>query len=490
MERINSKHEKGQIIVILALALVALLGFTALAVDVGMAFSDRRNDQNVADSIALAGSQAAARRAITAYKADPKGEQGTSATLLCPDNFNFAAGAPADWVQQAMHDAFASAQQRGTENGYTLLAVFSEADLEAAQEGIFIKCVNSIDPEKLGIFTYAMVSSTTQTSFAHFVFGSQLRNTVTAIARAEPFYSMYSGAAIVSLDPKNCSNGSNNGGGIWFDGNVNVKITGGGAHSNTCMDKNGEGSGFVDLVGNPAPDAIFNTGDSVCATFSQNGEPYCTKQKDLQIPRVTVPAPNCSLDEVNFPDRTLGNNDTDMWPGRYQATSINGNKEFTIVMHPGLYCFYGDFTATSGSEKGSSLYGMGVTIYMVDGIFSMTGKADYNLSAPGPTNSPTNNPVNRAMAGFLILYRYAKSDPDCQNANTSELRMEGNTLANYTGTVYAPCSQIDFGGNSGIDHSTAQLIGNTVKIHGNPVDSFFYDAAATGILSPVVDLQK
>jgi hypothetical protein len=490
MKRTNRKHEQGQIIVILALALVALLGFTALAVDVGMAFSDRRNDQNVADSIALAGSQAAARRAITAYKADSSGQEGTTATFNCPADFNFATDTASGWVQQAMHDAFITAQERGTVNGYTLSAVFSEADLQSAQEGIYIKCVNSLDQDQLGIFTYAMVSSITKSSFAHFVFGDQLRNTVTAIARAEPFYSMYSGAAIVSLDPVNCSNGGNNGGGVWFDGNVNVKIKGGGAHSNTCMDKNGEGSGFVDLIGDPPPQAIYNTGSSVCATFMQNEDPYCTEHKDLQIPRVTVPPPDCSFDKDNFPDRTLGNNDTDMWPGRYQATSINGNKQFTIVMHPGLYCFYGDFTATSASEKGSTLTGTGVTIYMVDGIFSMTGKADYTLSAPGPSTSPTNPPVNRALAGFLLLYRYAKSSPDCQNANTSELRMEGNTLAQYTGTVYAPCSQIDFGGNSGIDQSTAQLIGNTIKIHGNPVDSFFYDSGLMGVLSPLVDLHK
>jgi uncharacterized membrane protein len=51
------KHpsESGQAIVLLAISIVVLLGFTALAVDGGMIFSDRRHAQNAADAAALAG---------------------------------------------------------------------------------------------------------------------------------------------------------------------------------------------------------------------------------------------------------------------------------------------------------------------------------------------------------------------------------------------------------------------------------------------------
>ena len=55
----RNSHESGQVLVVLAVALVALLGFTALAIDVGMVYSDRRYDQNVADAAALAGANAA-----------------------------------------------------------------------------------------------------------------------------------------------------------------------------------------------------------------------------------------------------------------------------------------------------------------------------------------------------------------------------------------------------------------------------------------------
>ncbi len=55
-------NEKGQIIVILALGMVAILAITALAVDGSLLYNQRRNDQNTADSAALAGAGKAAEK--------------------------------------------------------------------------------------------------------------------------------------------------------------------------------------------------------------------------------------------------------------------------------------------------------------------------------------------------------------------------------------------------------------------------------------------
>ena len=64
--------ERGQVLVLLVLALVGLLGFTALAIDGGMVYSDRRTAQNAADAAALAGAGAAAQYIRTYEAADPK----------------------------------------------------------------------------------------------------------------------------------------------------------------------------------------------------------------------------------------------------------------------------------------------------------------------------------------------------------------------------------------------------------------------------------
>ena len=50
----NLSQEKGQAIVLFALAAIGLIAFAALAIDGGRVFSDRRHAQNAADSAALA----------------------------------------------------------------------------------------------------------------------------------------------------------------------------------------------------------------------------------------------------------------------------------------------------------------------------------------------------------------------------------------------------------------------------------------------------
>jgi uncharacterized membrane protein len=55
------KNEKGQAIVFLVIGLVVVRGFVALAIDGGLAFANRPEDQNRADGAALAGAGALAR---------------------------------------------------------------------------------------------------------------------------------------------------------------------------------------------------------------------------------------------------------------------------------------------------------------------------------------------------------------------------------------------------------------------------------------------
>jgi Flp pilus assembly protein TadG len=50
----RSSLEKGQSMVLIVLGIFVLFGFTALAIDGGMVYSDRRNAQNAADAAALA----------------------------------------------------------------------------------------------------------------------------------------------------------------------------------------------------------------------------------------------------------------------------------------------------------------------------------------------------------------------------------------------------------------------------------------------------
>jgi hypothetical protein len=62
MEEKRSRGQQGQSIIIVAIALLALLIFAAIAVDIGNAYVHRRTDQNAADAAALAGARELARQ--------------------------------------------------------------------------------------------------------------------------------------------------------------------------------------------------------------------------------------------------------------------------------------------------------------------------------------------------------------------------------------------------------------------------------------------
>jgi len=55
MEKVDLRHENGQTLIYVALGMVVLLGFVALAIDVGYVYGERRRMQNAADAGALAG---------------------------------------------------------------------------------------------------------------------------------------------------------------------------------------------------------------------------------------------------------------------------------------------------------------------------------------------------------------------------------------------------------------------------------------------------
>ncbi|MGB7874939.1 MAG: pilus assembly protein TadG-related protein, partial [Anaerolineales bacterium] len=56
--KINSNSERGQVLVIIAIAIIGLVGITGLAIDGSIILEDRRHAQNAADTAALAGALA------------------------------------------------------------------------------------------------------------------------------------------------------------------------------------------------------------------------------------------------------------------------------------------------------------------------------------------------------------------------------------------------------------------------------------------------
>ena len=218
--------ERGQALVLLVLAFVVLLGFTALAVDGSMVYADRRHEQNAADTGSLAGANAAAMYLENYY--------------VNYEDFTYIPGAGCvsgdpiivDKLNASLDAAEAASIDRVATNDYTIDADISD------DNGVWATC-GGVD-HGTWIDKYIDVTTTitadTRTNFVHLFYGGPLRNTVTAVARVRPRSPTALGNAIVALREE-CHG---NDGGVTFDGGVIVDVIGGGIFSNACIVAGGQ----------------------------------------------------------------------------------------------------------------------------------------------------------------------------------------------------------------------------------------------------------
>lgn len=407
------KSERGQVLVLLVLGMVALFGFAALAIDGSMVYSDRRYDQSAADSASLAGGGAAAR--------------------LLENNHvyyeNFTCSNPS--VSSAKVAAFNAAKTRAATNFITNLD-----NNISDHQGIVTTCEDNKDMgayKDKYIDIHVAITSETQTAFAQLVFGGKLKNQVDAVVRVRPRSTDVFGYAIVSTS-NSCSNGDN-GGGVWFDGTMDTHVYSGGIFSNSCIGQNGA-SGSVAVV--PPEVGVVARQPSSVNDFTP--APTITSST---LPPFEFAKPSCA-GLTNWGDHTGGG---DLQPGYYGRIRLtNGD---IVNLAPGPYCISGGISANGGE-----INGVDVSFYMTGGDFDMGAQVKATLRAPQADPIPAGT-----VKGMLIRL----SD---NLANAVYLR--GSSDSSFLGTVYAPKGDIEVGGNSSnLSMVSCQLIGNQVRIHGD-----------------------
>lgn len=190
--------QKGQALILVALAAVGLFAFAALAIDGSRAFSDKRHAQNAADTASLAGALAYIR-ASDADKANETVINGIIST---------------------------AAQTRATSNSYDDNGATNDVTITAVDvpEG---ECGDTDGKD----ITVTIVSHV-DTTFARVIGRAQITNAVTATARACGYYETppFNGNPIVGLGDGNDINKkcpADSGNGDWI-------IKGGGVFSNGC----------------------------------------------------------------------------------------------------------------------------------------------------------------------------------------------------------------------------------------------------------------
>lgn len=212
------KKQKGQALILIAFGIIAMLGMTALAIDGGNAFADRRHAQNAADTSALS----AALSKISGH----------------------------DWSA----DAYARAASNTYDNnGVTNIVEVHNPPVEGQYACPATNCNEYIQ---------VIITSHVDTWFAKIIGVEQVTNRVQAVARAKPIKPYFDGHALVAL-----SQGGGPKPAIRFRGNSELTVTGSGVLSNSSDE-------CAVTIGNNVADQLevpyFNSPGAVC---DNNGNP-------------------------------------------------------------------------------------------------------------------------------------------------------------------------------------------------------------------------
>ena len=385
--------ERGQALIIIAFAAVALFAFAALAIDGSIILSDRRHAQNAADTAALAAALAKTR-------------------------------------QQAYSPiAFSRAASNGYNNNGTtnVVEVYLCSDAHATCTALPADAIPSE-------YIQVKITSHVKTYFARIISRFQATNRVNAVARATPseFKEMYAGNAVVALAPHECK-------AVVYQGNAESTITGG---------------GILDMS-DCADSAFFNNSaaaqleaPSLCSVGGIDYRPGAIdipsilQGNDCVIPpKIVEPNPECTDNAVIKHRDTLS---PGYWTGHFPPAGVT-------TLESGIYCVEGDFRLNGGD----SLTGHGVVIRMDDGVVSWNGGAEVHLdaptegsfpgllmylpSSPGPSNCSTvtlNGNSFSTIVGSIL-------------APCSEVKVEGTGDSGIEGQIIG--YTVDISGTSGTD---------------------------------------
>ena len=436
-----NKSERGQALILITLGIIGLLGFAALAIDGGRVYIDRRSMQNASDTGSLSG--------------------GLVYTQYFHDNgIHYNSGWDCSSIQASVEtQAKDAAIDRALSNGYVVDDTVDEntADFNGVRSTCVVEDYGGFVDKYIDLETY--VTDVTPSSFAQFVFGGPLQQTVLSISRVHPQTTAGFGGAIVALNDEGCQGMQN---GALFDGNANINVQGG-IISNGCIRRVGNSQVNV------APPGVISYG----VEFQNSGgagsisPPPTPSEGSIPDYAVSIPAPSC---ESLANDYGSFSGSGTLQPGRYTDITVNANDNVTL--NPGLYCISGDFRANAQA----SVLASEVTLYIENGEFSTNGGAQIVLIAPSQGSSAA-----PAIEGIIIYLA---------RGNTNDVVLVGNSDSKYQGSVYAPDGTIEVGGTGDLDVFAAQLIGWNVFVHGNATIDIYNDDAINHQIPPNISLQR
>lgn len=440
-------NEKGQISVLFVIVFTLVLAFTSFAIDGGMMYSQRRHDQNVADSSALAGGAGAAM--VMETNEYSYGDFSCSDSLMA----DLTDGAIAESINFAVYRAninnFADFDDDISDNhGVQVTCFDGDADGDGTVD-------SPVADKRLEI--RVMISDPVQTSFMHIFYKGDVVNVVEAIVEIRPRRPIAFGNAVVALST-DCDN-SMTMTGVGSAGPM--EIIGGNLVTNGCY--NVSGNVEVTVSGPPGDPGIYYVDPDASGTDKwAYSDPY-PEQMTETIPTEDVLEPDCS-GLPSFPDPNVKkSNPQTIQPGNYPGLTIATGAN--LYLESGLYCINGDikiggkiankaYDPLDGATYQASDDIDGVTIFLQSGdIDILNSNTEVKLHAPRGLDAV----VAPAYRGMIIFSSYS---------NTSgQIDLSGGSNGFINGTLFAPTSHVDVGGNADFI-GNCQIVAYTVTGHG------------------------
>jgi len=394
------RSDEGQIFVLAAFSLTVLLGFIAFATDLGIMLHERRVLQTAADSAAIAG---AAQLANTASR--PGG--GATPCNISNDNCWYYA-AIADAEQNGIPTSGVTPSNPPASGPNSGSSSYVQVVVTHSQPTFFMKLFNI---SSMNVSARAVATNTPQATCLY-----TLKTSGVDISSGGGTSLSLPSCSIMDASTSSPSITTNGGGSVSAPA---IYLPAGGGVSGTVT----------------APTHVSTPiTDPLAGTFTAPRGYTCGT-----MPGSSTIGPSTSTGVVCYTGMTF---------------SSSGN----ITLNPGIYVVNGNFK-TTGSVN---ITGTGVTLYLLNGSFSLGGSGTVTLSPPG-VGSAYNN---------VVIYQ--------PPSNTNTISFGGTGNANVSGIIYATKASVSLGGSGGgnlqVDFiiDSLSLSGNStinpyVPIYGGPL---------------------
>ena len=454
-------HQRGQALILIALAAVGLFGFSALAIDGSRVFSDRRHAQNTADTSALAAALAKIR-----------GEDFVHAGELRAESNGYVTDADSTVEVNLCNDPAITTQCQG------------------------IPTVGELAQRDPANYIQVKITSIIPATFGRVVGRTHFMSVLTSVAYAGPVSPepLVDGNALAAMS-------RNERDAIFGGGTMNLDVQNSGIFSNSNYTDPGcqHGSMRTSGTGTFTVDTSIQVAGSFCrgGISTINGPVVPTSSIDYP-PLITIPIPHLSCGGAPSPATVEffgGRRTTIYHPGNYGNLNITGTDD--VNFSPGTYCFSNGLTL-----NGPKVIANNAQFLFTGGDFKINGSqftcdnllvhvnGGSGLDFAGSGSTFCNDVTFIVSTGSVTWNgnsanrMYAPSGGDYENVllympypNDRPIKITGNSSNELTGSIIGVASPITVNGNDWTNGLHSQIVGFTVNLNGNGTMVINYDPA-------------